>query len=163
MYLTETASANGARAPKPEMKDIGITAPKFTPGNNAMKHFWDQCILTGDNLREKPYNDIYPRITTKSNTYTVHMWVQALKKSSTAGMSSSVARNASLAWDESKDQVVAEYRGSTTIERYIDPEDRRFDPKNVETAAKGDVIDPDQVSLEPLYRFRVVESKRFNP
>ena len=26
-----------------------------------------------------------------------------------------------------------------------------------------DSIDPDKVSLESLYRFRVVESKRFNP
>jgi hypothetical protein len=163
MYLTEVQSAQGARAPKPEVRDIGIDPPKFTPGDSAMKHFWENCILTGDNLREKPYNDIYPRITTKSNTYTVHMWVQALKKSSTAGLSATAASTAQLSWNEAKDQVVAEYRGSTTIERYIDPEDRRFDPKNVETASKNDAIDPDLVSLEPLFRFRVVESKRFNP
>lgn len=163
MYKTEAATSTGAKTPKPELRDIGIDAPKFTPGDNAMKHFWEQCVLTGDNLREKPYNDIYPRITTKSNTYTVHMWVQALKKSSTTGLSPIAAASAQLLWDEAKDQVVAEYRGSTTIERYIDPEDRRFDPRNVETAAKNDLIDPDKTSLESLYRFRVVESKRFNP
>ena len=101
-----------------------------------MKHFWEKCLLTGDNMREKPYNDIYPRITTKSNTYTVHMWVQALRKSSTSGMSKVAATAAQLSWDESKDQVIAEYRGSTTIERYIDPEDRRFDPTNPETASE---------------------------
>jgi hypothetical protein len=163
MYMTEIQTSTGAKTPKPELKDIGIDAPKFTPGDNAMKHFWEKCLLTGDNMREKPYNDIYPRITTKSNTYTVHMWVQALRKSSTSGLTKAGAATAILSWDEAKDQVIAEYRGSTTIERYIDPEDRHFDPKNPETVSKNDLINPDTTSLESLYRFRVVESKRFNP
>ncbi len=41
--------------------------------------FWSNHLLTGDNLRERPYANIYPRLTTKSNTYTVHYKVQALK------------------------------------------------------------------------------------
>jgi len=137
MYITEVGSSTGGKAAKTELADIGIDPPKFTPGDNAMKHFWEKCLLTGDNMREKPYNDIYPRITTKSNTYTVHMWVQALRKSSTSGLSKVAAASAQLSWDETKDQVIAEYRGSSTIERYIDPEDRHFDPvKNLETIMK---------------------------
>jgi len=151
-----------AQVARVELADIGVE-PKYAKGETSIKKFWESCLLTGDNLRERPYNDIYPRITTKSNTYTVHMWVQALKKSSTAGQSASAAATAQLTWDENKDQVVAEYRGSSTIERYIDPEDRRFDPKNAETTKKNDSVDPDLFSLEPLYRFRVIESKRFNP
>ena len=37
--------------------------------------------LTGDNSRERIYATIYPRLTTKSNTYTVHMRVQNSRKS----------------------------------------------------------------------------------
>lgn len=49
--------------------------------------------------------------------------------------------------------VTGEYRGSITIERFIDPADARL----------GGEIDPDTQSLEPLYRFRVIENKRFAP
>jgi hypothetical protein len=104
--------------------------------------------ITGDNLREKPYGDLYPRLTTKSNTYTVHMRVQTLRKK--PGPNHAV-------WDEVSDQVTSEYRGSSTIERYIDPHDPRFDGNH------PDYIDVDKKSLEPAYRFRVVNSKRFQP
>ena len=36
--------------------------------------------LTGDNLRELPYAQLYGRLTTRSNSYTVHMHVQVLQK-----------------------------------------------------------------------------------
>ncbi len=50
-----------------------------------MRKFWDNGsttgnTVTGDNLREKPYADLYPRLTTKSNTYTVHFRVQNAQK-----------------------------------------------------------------------------------
>ena len=50
--------------------------------------------------------------------------------------------------------MTGEYRGATTLERYLDPGDDRL------VAAAND---PDTKSLEPLYRFRVTETKRFAP
>ncbi|MGD9748047.1 MAG: hypothetical protein AB7V57_17000, partial [Verrucomicrobiales bacterium] len=60
-------------------------------------------------------------------------------------------------WDPDYDQVVADYRGSSIIERYIDPND----PAIPDYAA-----DPENSTLPPLdqfYRFRVVNPKRFAP
>jgi hypothetical protein len=62
-------------------------------------------------------------------------------------------------WNEASDQVLSEYRGHTTIERYLDPEDPRFDPSS--TAA--DKIDVENASLEDAYRFRIIYNKRFSP
>jgi uncharacterized protein (TIGR02600 family) len=138
----------------------GLPIPKWSAGETAIRTFWYGTggtgdtdatrghSITGDNLREQPYGALYPRLTTKSNTYTVHMRVQTLRKK--PGSNHAV-------WDEAKDQVTSEYRGSSTIERYIDPHDPRFDGNH------PDHIDVDRQSLEPAYRFRVVNSKRFQP
>ncbi|MDQ3622067.1 MAG: Verru_Chthon cassette protein A [Verrucomicrobiota bacterium] len=88
-----------------------------------MKNFWSVAngaqdgLLTGDNLRERPYASLYPRLTTKSNVYSVHVYVQTLRQ-----------RNRTNAadwnkWDPATDMVTGEYRGTTVIERYIDLED----------------------------------------
>jgi uncharacterized protein (TIGR02600 family) len=116
--------------------------------------FWNRNQLTGDNMREKPYSDLYPRLTTKSNTYTVHIRAQSLRQtvqSAEAGV-----------WDEKKDRIIGEYRGSSTIERYIDPQDARFDPNNNGIDPK-DKINVDKDSVEDAYRFRVISTKRFVP
>lgn len=112
------------------------------------KTFWTNNDMTGDNARERPYSHIYPRLTTKSNVFTVHVWTQ------------SIAKNPSTknwkTFDESTDRILGEYRGSTTIERYIDVEEdvlKDYDAV-VQTNAK---------SLDPYYRFRIVNTKRFNP
>lgn len=72
-------------------------SPKCDAANSNILNFWNgntsgtsysvstdstnpTHYLTGDNSRERPYATIYPRLTTKSNTYTVHMCVQPLKK-----------------------------------------------------------------------------------
>jgi hypothetical protein len=113
-----------------------------------MRQWWDiNGDLTGDNEREKPYVDLFPRVTTKSNTFTVHMKVQTLRQTPGHPMQ----------WFEGKDAVLGEYRGSSTIERYIDPADPRFSPGN------STPINPDRQSVEPLYRFRVVVNKKFTP
>jgi uncharacterized protein (TIGR02600 family) len=129
-------------------------------GSN-MATFWQQNPLTGTNLRDKPYVDIYPRLTTKSNTYTVHFWVQSLKQATTnANAGQFVDPNGTAS--SSKDSVVSEYRGSTTIERYIDPNDPRI--SNVDFAAKfaNNPSDP-AANMNQYYKFRVVGVKRFSP
>lgn len=101
-----------------------------------MTAWWEGYRLTGNNLRERPYSRIYPLLTTKSNTYTVHMIAQTLAPGTS--------------------KVIGEYRGSTMLERYIDPADDRI-------GTGTGKLDPDKESLEPLYRFRIVETKRFAP
>jgi uncharacterized protein (TIGR02600 family) len=111
--------------------------------------------LTGDNCREKPYSDLYPRVTTKSNTYTVHMRVQTLHQA--------VAPNADGTmpdWQEGRDQVLGEYRGSVTLERYLDPNDPILPPHLFGGASTSQAFGD---SLEPYYRFRVVSTKKFAP
>ena len=102
--------------------------------------------ITGDNLRESPYNQLYPRVTTKSNTFTVYYRVQTLKQTGAAGWDK---------WDEAKDVVLSESRGSETIERYVDPNDTSI----------PDFADPANYSknLAPYYRWRTLASKQFVP
>ena len=107
--------------------------------------FWDDKLVTGDNLRESPYKHLYPLLTTKSNTYTVHFRVQALKK---------VPSTSATAWDETKDKVVGEYRGSTTIERYINPN---------ETSIPDYADNPGEGNLESYYKWRVLNNRQFAP
>jgi len=93
-------------------------APSAYPSNgtSTMDTFWKSATAnyTGDNAREDPYNAIYPRLTTKSNTYTVHVRAQVLKQVATAN-------RVWATWNENTDQVLSEYNGATRIERYIDP------------------------------------------
>jgi hypothetical protein len=110
-------------------------------------NWWQSYQGTGDNGREQPYNSIYPRVTVKSNTFTVHMRVQTLRKQSSASNT-----DWSL-WREGIDNVTGEYRGSTTVERYVDLGDQRLPDFATNTDA----------TLDNFYRFRVVQSRRFNP
>ncbi len=145
----------------PAVMPDGQAPPKWQKGDQLLKSEWERNYgLTGDNLREKPYGDLYPRLTTKSNTFTVHMRVQSLRQTP-ASASKGI-------WDEKKDRVLGEYRGFSTIERYIDPEDRRFSASHSETQTRGDYIDVDKdevnkPSVEDAYRFRVLNTKRFVP
>ena len=79
--------------------------------------FWSTTsgkgFLTGDNLRELPYAQIYSRLTTRSNSYTVHIRAQVLQKRND-GTNPAV-------WREGIDHVLGDWRGSYEIERYLDP------------------------------------------
>ncbi len=113
---------------------------------NDWGRFWDGYPLTADNGRERPYAHIYPRATTKSNVFTVYIRAQAIKKNPN---SKEFDR-----FDEETDRVTGEYRGSSTIERFLDPNDPailKYDPLKTEEG------------LDKFYRFRVLTTKRFNP
>jgi hypothetical protein len=115
-----------------------------------MNAFWTSNKLTGDNGLERPYSYIYPRITTKSNTYTVHVKVQSLKKIATD-------KDQNI-WKEGRDQVLGEYRGSYEIERYLDPDTAAF-YKHGDIKQPSTETDPEAI-LAP-YRYRVISSKQF--
>ena len=119
--------------------------PLIPRGTNAdqIATFWNANQRTGDNAREIPYGHIYPRVTTKSNTYTVHMRVQALQKA---------AGGPPDQWSDTRDQVVGEYRGNTTIERYVDAGDPTL--PDFAKMVKED-------NLDRHYRFRIINTKAF--
>jgi uncharacterized protein (TIGR02600 family) len=114
-----------------------------------MPAFWTTHGLTGDNSRERPYTNLLGRLTTKSNTYTVHYRVQALKQppNSKAGE-----------WDETRGVVTGEYRGSTTIERYITPKDTTIP----DYAAAASLSAPPS-DLGTFYKWRTLNTRQFAP
>jgi len=61
-------------------------------------------------------------------------------------------------WTDGKDTIQGEYRGSTMIERFIDPNN---------ADVPNDAADPDRIPglqmLDKFYRWRVVENRQFAP
>ncbi|CAN5667895.1 hypothetical protein BH11VER1_BH11VER1_17190 [soil metagenome] len=113
-----------------------------------MEKFWSEHATTGENVREKTYSNIYSRITTRSNTFRVHVRSQVVKKAR------STAANT---FDPAKDAVLSEYRGSTVLERFID---------STNTAIPDYAIKATPLNERPLdtfYQFRTLETKRFAP
>lgn len=111
-------------------------------------NYWNTRRITGDNSRERLYATIYPRVTTKSNTFTIHVRAQTLKKT---------PRGEPDQWIEGVDQVTGEFRGSQLIERYVDPND----PAIPDFA---DITGPDfSKPISDLYKFRVVSARQFSP
>ena len=104
---------------------------------------------TGDNSKERPYARIYPKLTTKSNVFTVHYTVQVLKQVSPRSSASWTT------WNEATDKVLATYRGATTIERYVNPRDTIKDYTSV-------TLPLNDANALP-YKFRIIGERRFNP
>jgi uncharacterized protein (TIGR02600 family) len=105
--------------------------------------------MTSMNGRQEPYNAIYSRITTKSNTYTVHWRVQALHKITVNGSVATV-------WTDGVDQVTAELRGSTLIERYLDPNANDIPDYAADTSNSA-------TPLSYFYKWRVANESYFQP
>lgn len=121
-----------------------------TQMQSAMDGFWQAHSATGDNTRERPYANIYARITTRSNTFRVHVRSQLVRKARSVDPTR---------FDPTRDAVLAEYRGSTLIERYIDPTDTANPIPDYATSNNPLNEEP----LETFYKFRTLESKRFSP
>jgi uncharacterized protein (TIGR02600 family) len=113
----------------------------------AWTSFWSNNAMTADNLRERPYAVIYPRVTTRSNVFTVYTRAQSIRKSPNTDPEK---------FEEGKDQITGEYRGSTVIERFLDPNDPALVSANYDPIATSTTR-----SLNTFYRFRVVNTKRF--
>ncbi len=78
--------------------------------NGAAGNAADAFEATGDNLRESPYAQLYPRLCTQSNVYCVHYRVQSLKQARGSKPNE---------WDNTRDHVQTERRGSHMIERRL--------------------------------------------
>lgn len=124
-----------------------------TSGTNlqtVMEQFWQNHPTTGDNTRERPYSNIYARVTTRSNTFRVHMRAQVITKARSTAPDT---------MDPIKDAILGEYRGSALIERYIDPTDVTNPLPDYAATANPLGEKP----LDTFYKFRTLESKRFSP
>jgi uncharacterized protein (TIGR02600 family) len=126
-------------------------SPQTTWSEQFERDYWDTRRLAGDNSREMPYTQLLPRLTTRSNTYTVHYRVQSLKK---------VPSTDSGVWTEGKDKVTSELRGSRTIERYLDPNDALIPDYAAEFSANPAATPK---TLDAFYRWRTLYNRTFAP
>ncbi len=131
-----------------------IASPGSPTWRTNLDAYWVAHRLTGDNTRERPYTNLYPLLTTRSNTFTVHFRVQTLKK-----VVSPITNYAQ--WVESTDLTTGEYRGSQTIERYVDANNAT----DSNGAALPNFADPANYTktLAPYYKFRSVATRQFAP
>ncbi len=122
---------------------LGQASDNVADTQAALDTFWNGPAalggLTGDNLRELPYAQLYSRLTTRSNSYTVHVRVQVLKK-----LTHDPDQNI---WKEGTDLILADWRGSYEIERYLDPA--------AQAPTTGSPLGP--------YRYRILSAHRFAP
>ncbi len=131
--------------------DVPLVPIGYTPAT--LSTFWAANALTGDNSLERPYSLIYPRVTTKSNIFTVHVVAQSLKKI-TSDPNQAV-------WNENVDQVTGEFRGAFTIEKYFDPNsDDITDSTGAVQAAANDGAIAATAAIRNT-KWRVLEVKRF--
>lgn len=107
--------------------------------------FWQGHVVTGENVKERSYANIYPRLTTRSSVFRVHTRVEVIRK----GRQSDPGQ-----FDPDMDTIVGRYRGSTMIERYVNP-----------TADHPDFADPanEKEDLSDQWQFRLLENRRFSP
>ena len=113
--------------------------------------FWAAHKLNGDNALEKPYAYLYPRLTTRSNSYMVHVRAQTRAQN---------AQSTAYLLKANQAQPSGEFRGSFLIERYLDANSASLvDAAGnlVTMPARGETTG---FSLGP-YRFRIVSSKQF--
>ena len=118
-----------------------------------MRDFWKEHSLTADNVKERTYTNIYPRVTTKSNVFKTHMIVESIQK---------VRSVAHDVFDPERDQITGRWRGSAVIERNIDPAKIEPGPGSVPDYfqdPKFNVLP----SMEAFYAYRVLDIKEFNP
>jgi uncharacterized protein (TIGR02600 family) len=146
IFLVPRPSPNRDYPPEPAATNVPGYKQLTTWWNGDLNNQKDGFELTGDNTRESPYNQLYPRLTTRSNVFQVHYRVQLIQKTRSS---------APHEWDEAKEKPVAETRGSTLIERYADPND----PALPNFVANPDTPD----ALDDHYRFRVIRQKHFAP
>jgi len=100
----------------------------------------------------RPYTTLQTRLTTKSNTFTVHYRAQTLRKSPSSDPG---------VWDEERDRVTGEFRGATTLERYITPKDTRIPDYAAYYGGSAGGAEPED--LGAFYKWRILNTRRFAP
>ena len=116
----------------------------------AMKQFWADHNLTGDNSIERPYANLYAKLAARSNVFRVHVRAQTIRKARSSDPTT---------FDPTKDKVIGEYRGETVFERYL--------PPNAPSSASGStypdaVTTPSATPLDVFHRIRIIDHRRFS-
>ena len=122
----------------------------------SMSSWWKNFQQTGDNGREGPYSQLYPRLTTKSNTFQVYMRVQVLTQTQADRLNGT--------FDTTKgDSVAGEYRGSAIIERYLDQS--QTVPNPLPDFATTFPASPTaaNATVDNYVRYRVLSNHAFSP
>lgn len=110
--------------------------------------------LTGDNSKEAPYANIYPRLTTRSNVFKVHMTVQTIQKARSSDPES---------FDPAVDTITSEYRGSAIIERALDMTNPTLKATDYLDPTATSIFTDPKKRLDYFYSFRITEVKQFAP
>jgi hypothetical protein len=114
--------------------------------------FWGLHRLTGENARERAYTNLHTRLTTRSNTFRVHVIAQSLQKSRGSDPGG---------FDPAVDRVAATWRGSTVLERFIDPvHDPAAPIPDYATRDLKLLNGPSLKTLDFYYQWRVLEEER---
>lgn len=129
-----------------EICELHLVRTNETLADYQSGKIWRDALLTGENTRERPYTNLYGKLTTRSNTYTVHVRVQVLKASGNTDADFAI-------WNEDRVPPLGEYRGSSIIERYIDP----ADPGLPDFATNANAV------ADSAYRIRTISTRKFTP
>ncbi|RBP38080.1 uncharacterized protein (TIGR02600 family) [Roseimicrobium gellanilyticum] len=130
-----------------------ISATSISSLNTQMRAFWNEHRLSGDNTLERPYANLYPRLTTRSNTFRVHYLVQSIRKARSGEPTT---------FDPEKDVVTGESQGDALIERAIDPNDPELSTPDYDFLGKADSGTlPTAKSLDTLYTWRIRNIRNF--
>ncbi|MDB6118529.1 MAG: Verru Chthon cassette protein [Verrucomicrobiaceae bacterium] len=89
---------------------VDLFPPGEAPSIAATETFWSTHRLTGDNTKERPYADLYSRLTTRSNTFRVHFIAQAIKQ----------ARSTPNGRFGDPDMITASTQGTCLLQRHLD-------------------------------------------
>ncbi len=149
-YAVENQIQPGAFISPTEICDQFLV-PEGLSLEDARDEMWtEDNLLTGENLKERPYGNLYPRLTTRSNAYRVHVVAQSIKKARLSDPTTIDRKKG--------DQITAEYRGSYLVERTIDPSDSEIPDYAAEISASARAELP---SLDRYYYFRISQVKQF--
>lgn len=113
----------------------------------AMRAFWARHRLTGDNSKERPYANLYGRLTTRSNSYRVHFRVEVLQP---------VPPSEDGRVIPSTLVVCARQEGSAHLERHLDPSNPDL-PDAVAVVRQGQL----PPSLDRYYDWRIERVRSF--
>lgn len=134
-----------------------LTANLSQTSANSISKFWRDHAPTADNLKEKPYANLYPKLTTRSNTFQVYVRTQVIRKSRSSDPAKYV---------DGADLVTGEYRGSAVIERYLDVDALAALPVSQRDYAQGSATimmnENTRKPLDAYHRFRILSQKSFD-
>jgi hypothetical protein len=146
----------------PEQNTTGSEGAGTWNLNYIIREFWERHRITGDNMRERPYSNLYPRVTVRSNCFKVHMIAQTLKQAST---NDPTTFNSVPKEGADPDLVTAEWRGSALIERVLNPNEpelQTIDYAPPDNQVINENTSPDFLpKLDNFYTYRVTEVKQF--